>query len=174
VAADPDQRIQAQQAVAFDRLVAAILLGAVGHRVGERIAAGGGAEYRAAEPQNVVGVGPQPKLFGLQRPRQKTVRAAVNADHDVAVAFDRAMHDSADRRVQARAVATAGEHPDSLGHPLSTLLRSFALSAIRRWCYHSCDARIKSSDPWKTRKRCAGNLLSCRASTAIWTTSSPG
>ncbi|NJO35970.1 MAG: alpha/beta hydrolase [Rhodospirillales bacterium] len=56
VAADADERIELQLAIALDHLVCAVDEAAVGHREGEGIALVGGAEDGAAEPQHVAAV----------------------------------------------------------------------------------------------------------------------
>src|SRR5262249_54691416 len=101
---------------------------------GEGIALIGGAEDGAAEPQHVAARGPPVKLDGLDRPRQQAGRAVADADHGPAER-GRAAHDGADDRIEAGAIAAAGEDADALDACHGLLCRSVgagAVSAIER------------------------------------------
>ena len=81
-------------------------------RVGERVAAVGGAEQGAAEVQDAGdAVGGQ--LDRVDRPREQAVGRLADAEDLPAVAVHRALDHGADHGVQAGAVAAAGQQTDA-------------------------------------------------------------
>src|SRR5205823_4086942 len=109
VAADPDQRLDAEFAQAVDDLAGAVAPAAVRHREGERVAAVGGAENGTAEAQHVDAGPVEAERLGLDRAAQQPHRAVADAVDAPAIALDRAGHDGADHRIEAGAIAAAGQ-----------------------------------------------------------------
>src|SRR6185437_4642139 len=110
IAADADERIEAELAHAGDDLFRAVAHAAIGHREGEGIAFVGGAEDRAAEAQDVDVRDAEAELLVVNGPAHQSHRAVMNAEDAPAIALHRARHDRADRRVEARAVAAARQN----------------------------------------------------------------
>ena len=116
VAADADQPVEMQLTQALVHLGRAVLQRAVGHRVGERIAAIGAAEERAAlARQRRIEPGRIERLGG-DRTAQQTECAVADADRLPAVTMVGAQGHGPDGGVEAGAIAAAGQDTDGLGH----------------------------------------------------------
>ncbi|MNX90407.1 hypothetical protein D3C86_1224530 [compost metagenome] len=117
VAADEDQRIQAQLVVAADHLVRHVLehgLAILDDRVLEGVAAVGGPEDGAAPRDDAADV---VEAEGHDEVRlEQAVEAVPNADDLPAVLGDRHLGDGADDGVQAGGIPAAGRNCDALGH----------------------------------------------------------
>ena len=118
VAADADERVQAEHAVALDHLGRAVPAAAVRHGVIEGVALVGGAEDGAADAQQLPGEQVEIERLRLDRAREQPMGALADADHFPAVTLDGAENHGAQHRVEARAVAAAGQDSDplDLGH----------------------------------------------------------
>ncbi len=122
VAADADHGIESERAHALDDLVGPIDQRAVRHRIGEWVAFVGRPQDGAAEPQHHAGRAAQIELLMAGRALQQTLGALANPDHLPAEAMMGAMHDRPNDRIEAGAVAAAGQNADALGHDVATPL----------------------------------------------------
>ena len=111
VAADADQRAEAELVVAVDDLVRAVDRAAVGRRIGERIAAVGRAEHGAAEVQDA-GDAVRGQLDRVDRAPEQAVGRLADPEHLPAVAEHRALDHRPDHGVQAGAVPAARQQTD--------------------------------------------------------------
>jgi hypothetical protein len=112
VAADADQGIEIERAVALDDLVAAVDAAAIVERIIEGVAPVRGAEDRAGHPEQGAVEEREVKLLRLDGTGHEAGGALVDADHLPAVALDRPVGHGADHGVQPRAIAAAGQDAD--------------------------------------------------------------
>ncbi len=115
VSADSDQRLDSEQTQAFDHLFRTVAERAVRHRIGEGVALVRGAQDGARLTQERTVEHVQAELPRARRPVHQAARPLFDTDHCPAMAFDRTMDDGAQRRVQAGAIAAAGEHAETHG-----------------------------------------------------------
>ena len=112
VAADHDQRVKLQLVEHLDTALGIIALATAGiDGIREGISAVGGAEDRAADPENAGDVprGQKPRSVRLD----ESIKAVLDAEH-LALAIDGRFDDGADHGVEAGGIAAARHHPDAL------------------------------------------------------------
>ena len=108
VAADGDQPVEAQQPIALADLGRAVVPAPVLARIGERIAAVGGAQDGPALVQDALHA-VRRQLGGCHRPLHHPEGRLVDAGYRETVAAHRPQHHRADHGVQAGAVTAAGQ-----------------------------------------------------------------
>ena len=112
IAADTDECVETELAIALDDFPGAVAETAIGGGIGERIAAIGRAQDGSALMQDALD-GIRCELGGRDRTLEQAVRRLVDPDHRPAKAM-RAQHRATDHRIETGTVAAAGHDAYSL------------------------------------------------------------
>jgi len=110
VTADSDQCVEAKQADALDHVWRPVRDAAVGHLIGKRVAAVGGAEDRAGHAHHGEAGASVVEFLRVRRPVQQALGTMVDAKNAPAVALCGTRDNRADHCIEPGAIAAAGQY----------------------------------------------------------------